>query len=182
MADRGDGKLPVCYKHTVSANSADDWGVTSAAALPLPNDDMHFGCGAPAVSPAKNNTIFTTREVPTHTPAATPDAGDNWGNASSAPATKTISNNDFGFGGDDFGGLPVAGCDSGFGDDGFGGGASADFGDDEDPFGNLPAGENAMDLTGTLLTEKITYNGRAGGPMGPPRRDPTSIFSLRINS
>lgn len=182
MADWGDGKPPVCSKYTALANNADDWGVTSAAAVPLPNDDMDFGFGAPVVSAAKNNIIVTTGEVPADKPAATPDAGDDWGDASSALAAKAIANDKLGFGGDDFRGPPAAGRDSGFGDDGFGddsgdgfgGGVSAGL-DDDDAFGDAPSGENAIDLTGTLLTGEDAYNSSAGGPIEPSRKNPTSI-------
>ena len=134
------------------------------------------------VSAVKNNNIVVnTYEVAADTPAATPDAGDYWGDASAAPAAKTVANGNFGFGGDDFGAAPVTGLDSGFGDDGFGdgpgdgfgGGASAGFGDD-DPFGDAAAGGDAMDLTGTQLTGEDAYNAHAGGPIRPPGKDPTS--------
>lgn len=173
MADWGVGKHPPHFIHCSSVNNTDDWGAGSAPAVPVPNDDMDFGFGTPVVSAnvsavKNNNTVVRTYKVSADTPAATPD-GEDWEAASSTSAAKAVAN-------DDFGGAPAAGRDSGFGDDsfgdgpgeGFGGGASGGSGDD-DPFENGPAGGDALDLTGTLLTGEDAYNARAGGPMGSPR-------------
>lgn len=193
MADWGDGKHPLHFIHCSSANNTDDWGVSSAAAVPLPNGDMDVGFGTPAVSVnvsavKNNNTVVSTYEFPADTPAATPD-GDDWGAASSGPAAKAVANDDFGIGGDDFGGAPAAGRDSGFGDDGFGDGPGEGFGGgasggsgDEDPFEDGPAGGDATDLNGTPPTGEDAHNARAGDPMGPPRKDPTSIFRGKLTA